>query len=107
MLFEGWVFVISKVEIEVYLNDVYIYYEIIDLILEDNVLIELNNKGFFVWFEFICKFYMLFKYNELDLILFFVLFFMIFFGFCLGDFGYGLFLFVGVMVYCLLVKKLS
>ena len=34
-------------------------------------------------------------------------FFMIFFGLCLGDSGYGLFLFVGATAYRLLAKKLS
>lgn len=51
----------------------------------DNVPIQLNNKGFFAWFEPICKLYMLPKYNELDLTPFFAPFFMLFFGLCLGD----------------------
>ena len=50
---------------------------------------------------------MLPKYNELDLTPFFAPFFMIFFGLCLGDSGYGLFLFVGATAYRLLAKKLS
>ena len=107
MLLEGWAPATSKVEIEAYLNDAHIYYEITDPTPEDNVPIELNNKGFFAWFEPICKLYMLPKYNELDLTPFFAPFFMIFFGLCLGDSGYGLFLFVGATAYRLLAKKLS
>ena len=42
---------------------------------------------------------MLPKYNELDLTPFFAPFFMVFFGLCLGDSGYGLFLFLGATAY--------
>ena len=98
---------ISKVEIEAYLNDAHVYYEITDPMPGDNVPIRLNNKGFFAWFEPICKLYMLPKYNELDLTPFFAPFFMIFFGLCLGDSGYGLFLFLGATAYRLLAKKVT
>ena len=84
MLVEGWAPAYSKVEIEAYLNDVHVYYEITDPMPGDNVPIRLNNKGFFAWFEPICKLYMLPKYNELDLTPFFAPFFMIFFGLCLA-----------------------
>ena len=90
MLIEGWAPAYSKVEIEAYLNDAHVYYEITDPMPGDNVPIRLNNKGFFAWFEPICKLYMLPKYNELDLTPFFAPFFMVFFGLCLGDSGYGL-----------------
>lgn len=50
---------------------------------------------------------MLPKYNELDLTPFFAPFFMIFFGLCLGDSGYGLFLFIGATAYRLMTKKLT
>lgn len=107
MLLEGWAPASSKLAIEAYLDDAHVYYEITDPTPEDNVPIELNNKGFFSWFEPICKLYMLPKYNELDLTPFFAPFFMIFFGLCLGDSGYGLFLFLGATAYRLLAKKLS
>ena len=100
MLIEGWAPAYSKVEIEAYLNDAHVYYEITDPI-------RLNNKGFFAWFEPICKLYMLPKYNELDLTPFFAPFFMVFFGLCLGDSGYGLFLFLGATAYRLLAKKVT
>ena len=107
MLIEGWAPAYSKVEIEAYLNDAHVYYEITDPMPGDNVPIRLNNKGFFAWFEPICKLYMLPKYNELDLTPFFDPFFMVFFGLCLGDSGYGLFLFLGATAYRLLAKKVT
>ena len=107
MLIEGWAPAYSKVEIEAYLNDAHVYYEITDPMPGDNVAIRLNNKGFFAWFEPICKLYMLPKYNELDLTPFFAPFFMVFFGLCLGDSGYGLFLFLGATAYRLLAKKVT
>ena len=107
MLIEGWAPAYSKVEIEAYLNDAHVYYEITDPMPGDNVPIRLNNKGFFAWFEPICKLYMLPKYNELGLTPFFAPFFMVFFGLCLGDSGYGLFLFLGATAYRLLAKKVT
>ena len=107
MLIEGWAPAYSKVEIEVYLNDAHVYYEITDPMPGDNVPIRLNNKGFFAGYEPICKLYMLPKYNELDLTPFFAPFFMVFFGLCLGDSGYGLFLFLGATAYRLLAKKVT
>ena len=107
MLIEGWAPAYSKVEIEAYLNDAHVYYEITDPMPGDNVPIRLNNKGFFAWFDPICKLYMLPKYNELDLTPFFAPFFMVFFGLCLGDSGYGLFLFLGATAYRLLAKKVT
>ena len=107
MLIEGWAPAYSKVEIEAYLNDAHVYYEITDPMPGDNVPIRLNNKGFFAWFEPICKLYMLPKYNELDLTPFFAPFFMVFFGLCLGDSGYGLFLFLGATAYRFLAKKVT
>ena len=107
MLIEGWAPAYSKVEIEAYLNDAHVYYEITDPMPGDNVPIRLNNKGFFAWFEPICKLYMLTKYNELYLTPFFAPFFMVFFGLCLGDSGYGLFLFLGATAYRLLAKKVT
>ena len=107
MLIEGWAPAYSKVEIEAYLNDAHVYYEITDPMPGDNVPIRLNNKGFFAWFEPICKLYMLPKYNELDLTPFFAPFFMVFFGLCLLDSGYGLFLFLGATAYRLLAKKVT
>lgn len=107
MLIEGWAPASKKLEIEAYLDDAHVYYEITDPTPEDNVPIELNNKGLFSWFEPICKLYMLPKYSELDLTPFFAPFFMLFFGLCLGDSGYGLFLLLAATGYRLIAKKIS
>lgn len=107
MLLEGWTPAFNQPDVENYLSGEQVYYEIADPTPEDNVPIRLNNKGFFAWFEPICKLYMLPKYNELDLTPFFAPFFMIFFGLCLGDSGYGLFLFLGATAYRLLAKEVK
>ena len=44
MLIEGWAPAFSQVEIEAYLNDAHVYYEITDPVPGDNVPIRLNNK---------------------------------------------------------------
>lgn len=107
MLLEGWAPAAYRKQIEEYAESEQIYYEVADPVPGDNVPIQLSNKGFFSWFEPICRLYMLPKYNELDLTPFFGPFFMIFFGLCLGDSGYGLFLFLAATIYRLLAKKVS
>jgi V/A-type H+/Na+-transporting ATPase subunit I len=62
--------------------------------LEDNVPILLKNNRFSKFFEPIGDFYELPNYREMDLVPFFAPFYMMFFGFCLGDAGYGLLIFV-------------
>ena len=106
-LIEGWIPIASQRAVEAFLNESNAYYEIADPVPGDNVPILLNNKGLFAWFEPICKLYMLPKYNELDLTPFFAPFFMVFFGLCLGDSGYGLFLFTGATIYRFVAKNLS
>ena len=98
---------IQSREISEWLDAQHVYYEVTSPVPGDNVPIQLNNKGFFAWFEPICKLYMLPKYNELDLTPFFAPFFMVFFGLCLGDSGYGLFLFLGATLYRLFAKNIS
>ncbi len=107
MLLEGWAPASAEQAIREYLDKTGVYYDIANPTPEDNVPILLNNKGLFAWFEPICKLYMLPKYNELDLTPFFAPFFMLFFGLCLGDSGYGLFLFLGATGYRLMGKNLS
>ena len=107
MLLQGWAPAAKEKEIAAWLDAQHVYYEIASPTPEDNVPIELNNSGFFSWFEPICKLYMLPKYNELDLTPFFAPFFMLFFGLCLGDSGYGLFLFLGATGYRLFAKNIS
>ena len=107
MLLEGWAPAGSVPGIQAYLDESDAYYQISNPTPDDNVPILLNNKGFFSWFEPICKLYMLPKYNELDLTPYFAPFFMVFFGLCLGDSGYGLFLFAAVTIYRMVAKKIS
>ena len=59
---------------------------------EDNPPIKLKNNFFAKLYEPIGELYMLPKYGELDLTMFYAPFYMLFFGFCLGDMGYGLIL---------------
>ncbi|WP_291529223.1 V-type ATP synthase subunit I [Bacteroides sp. UBA939] len=107
MLLQGWAPASREKEIAAWLEQQNVYYEITTPTPEDNVPIQLNNKGFFAWFEPVCKLYMLPKYSELDLTPFFAPFFMVFFGLCLGDSGYGLFLFLGATLYRLFAKNIS
>ncbi len=107
MLLQGWAPAVKEKDIVDYLRTQDVYYEVADPTPEDNVPIELNNKGFFKLFEPIMKLYMLPKYNELDLTPFFAPFFMVFFGLCLGDSGYGLFMVVGVTIYRMVAKNIS
>lgn len=80
MLLQGWAPATQIPEITNFLNQQEAYFEIADPTPEDNVPIQLNNKGFFRLFEPIMKLYMLPKYNELDLTPFFAPFFMLFSG---------------------------
>lgn len=107
MLLQGWAPATRTQEIAEWLDEQHVYYEMASPVPGDNVPIRLNNKGFFAWFEPICKLYMLPKYNELDLTPFFAPFFMLFFGLCLGDSGYGVFLFLGATLYRLFAKNVS
>ncbi|MCD8166770.1 MAG: V-type ATP synthase subunit I [Bacteroides sp.] len=107
MLLQGWIPAEKTEELGLYLQNHEIYYEISDPLPGDNVPIQLSNKGFFAWFEPISKLYMLPKYSELDLTPFFAPFFMVFFGLCLGDSGYGLFLFLCVTLYRLFAKNIG
>lgn len=107
MLLQGWAPAAKVNEIVDFLEKQNVYFEVADPTPEDNVPIELNNKGFFRLFEPICKLYMLPKYNELDLTPFFGPFFMVFFGLCLGDSGYGLFLVLAVTLYRMFAKNIS
>lgn len=107
MLLQGWAPASKEKEIVDYLQTQNVYFEVANPTPEDNVPIELNNKGFFKLFEPIMKLYMLPKYNELDLTPFFAPFFMLFFGLCLGDSGYGLFMVLGITIYRMVAKNIS
>ena len=60
----------------------------------DNAPILLENNRFTKLYEGIGELYSLPAYGEIDLTPFFAPFFMLFFGFCLGDAGYGILIFL-------------
>ena len=71
---------------------------------EDNPPIKLKNNFFAKLYEPIGDLYMLPKYGELDLTVFFAPFYMLFFGLCLGDMGYGLVLIITGLIVNFKVK---
>lgn len=107
MVLQGWIPANETVEISEKLDQTAIYYEISDPTPDDCVPIKFANKGFFSWFEPIGKLYMLPKYNEIDLTPYFAPFFMVFFGLCLGDSGYGAFLFIAATLYKMFAKSIK
>lgn len=70
------------------------YYEHTKPQPKDAPPVKLENKKLGRWFEPITGLFALPDYHELDLTPFFAPFFLLFFGFCLGDGGYGLLLFI-------------
>ena len=82
-----------------FLEDNNVYYLKEEAKEEDNPPVKLKNNFFAKLYEPIGELYMLPKYGELDLTMFYAPFYMLFFGFCLGDMGYGLILIlVGLIV---------
>jgi len=69
---------------------------------EDNVPVLLRNNAFARIFEPIADMFMLPYYYDLDLTAFFAPFYLMFFGFCSGDLGYGVVIF---LIGTLLKKK--
>ena len=65
---------------------------------EETPPVLLKNSRFAKLFEPIGEMFSLPAYAELDLTAFFAPFFLLFFGFCLGDAGYGLVLFIGATI---------
>ncbi|MBQ7999225.1 MAG: hypothetical protein IJ296_07885, partial [Bacteroidales bacterium] len=74
---------------------------------EDNPPIKLKNNFFAKLYEPIGDLYMLPKYGELDLTVFFAPFYMLFFGLCLGDMGYGLVLIIAGLAVNFKVPKFA
>lgn len=75
-----------------FLEENNVYYLKAEAKNEDNPPVKLKNNFFAKLYEPIGELYMLPKYGELDLTMFYAPFYMLFFGFCLGDMGYGLLL---------------
>ena len=107
MLLQGWAPEKSLDTIREYLDKTGHYYQIDNPTAEDDIPIQLSNNKFFRLFEPLTKLYMLPKYGELDLTMFFAPFFMLFFGLCLGDMGYGLLIMLALPVFTKLFQLIN
>ena len=107
MLLQGWAPEKSLDTVREYLDKTGHYYQIDDPTAEDDIPIQLSNNKFFRLFEPLTKLYMLPKYGELDLTMFFAPFFMLFFGLCLGDMGYGLLIMLALPVFTKLFQLIN
>ena len=107
MLLEGWIPVDGEKNLLTYLESQGIYYLSDEPAPEDNVPVKLKNNWFARLYEPIGELYSLPNYNESDLTPFFAPFFMLFFGFCVGDAGYGLFIFILVSLLKLKIKDVK
>ena len=107
MLLQGWAPETSLGTIREHLDKTGHYYQIDDPTEEDDIPIQLSNNKFFRLFEPLTKLYMLPKYGELDLTMFFAPFFMLFFGLCLGDMGYGLLIMLALPVFTKLFQLIN
>ena len=107
MLLQGWAPEKSLGAVREYLDKTGHYYQVDDPTPEDDIPIQLSNNKFFRLFEPLTKLYMLPKYGELDLTMFFAPFFMLFFGLCLGDMGYGLLIMLALPVFTKLFQLIN
>lgn len=90
VVLEGWVPEHLAAELDSWLAEQEVAYELTKPTAEDNPPVLLKNNRFARLFESLGALYSLPTYRELDLTPFFAPFFVLFFGFCLGDAGYGL-----------------
>ena len=90
LIFEAFAPTDIESDVVKFLEENNVYYLKEDAKDEDNPPIKLKNNFFAKLYEPIGELYMLPKYGELDLTMFYAPFYMLFFGFCLGDMGYGL-----------------
>jgi len=104
MVLEAWSSVEKTEELEEFLNQSGVYYEVRDPEETENVPVKLKNNKFAKLYEMIGELYSLPNYHELDLTPFFAPFYMLFFGFCLGDAGYGLLFILGALFFRRKVK---
>ena len=94
-------------EVVAFLEANNVYYLKDDAKEEDNPPIKLKNNFFAKLYEPIGELYMLPKYGELDLTMFYAPFYMLFFGFCLGDMGYGLVMLIAGLAVTFKVPKFA
>lgn len=98
-ILQGWVPVEKVNELNEYLDCSSAVYYAEDPRPDDKVPIMLRNNWFSRLFEPIGNLFSLPSYFELDLTVFFAPFYMLFFGLCMGDAGYGLFIFLAATLY--------
>lgn len=99
VIFEAFAPAEIDASVDKYLEENNVYYLKDIARTEDNPPVKLKNNFFGKLYEPIGELYMLPRYGELDLTIFFAPFYMLFFGLCLGDMGYGLILIlVGLIV---------
>lgn len=95
VIMEGWATQESSEKVDTMLEE---YTDVVSFkekpTPHDDTPVVLKNRKWSNPFEIIGSFYSLPRYGTLDLTSFFGPFYMIFFGFCLGDAGYGLVLFL-------------
>jgi len=94
----GWIPVELKPELKTFLDECDAYHYFSKPQVDEDVPILLKNNRFARLFEPITKLFSLPDYAELDLTAFLAPFFTLFFGFCLGDVGYGLIIFLGALL---------
>lgn len=107
MLLQGWAPEKTLPALSEYLDKNGYFYQIDDPCSEDDIPIQLSNNKFFRLFEPLTKLYMLPKYGELDLTMFFAPFFMLFFGLCLGDMGYGALIMLALPIFTKLFQLIN
>lgn len=96
---EGWVPESEQQRLIEYLETNGILYTSQKAAGETDTPVQLVNSRFGTLFEPIGKLFSLPSYMELDLTIYFAPFFMLFFGFCLGDGGYGIVMFLASTIY--------
>ncbi len=89
MLLEGYCPEENEEQLNIYLENMGVYFESRIPTEEDKVPVKLKNNAFTKLYEMIGELYDIPNYHELDLTPFFAPFYMLFFGLCLGDAGYG------------------
>ena len=93
-LMQGWIPLEKEEDVEAYLDEHHIFYQVDLPEFDDNVPIEIKNNKYSSLFEPILKMYSLPNYHDLDVTPYFAPFFMLFFGLCMGDAGYGIIIFL-------------
>ncbi|MGL4993882.1 MAG: V-type ATP synthase subunit I [Bacteroidales bacterium] len=94
MMLEGWIPSQRESEVTNYFNDHALYFEYSEPLSDEQPPVLMNNNAFARLFEPITRVFSLPNYHELDLTPYLAPFFMLFFGFCTGDAGYGLLIFL-------------